>query len=254
MFEAEGVDRKNRIYQIDSSDGYAGVDFNSGSGTLCTVGNGDLTTSGACAPAITLGVSGDAGFTSTGVSALRQMKLLYPTQSSWVWDGGTNTPMVVTMDLDAATAAACAAYKFTQGWALWNGRTWTLQYASNGQCPKLFDGMQAPAPVHLGGGQRDHLRGFRVRVGGARPQLPVAGRQPDGAVHERVGGRRNEARRLHDALAHRQSGRAGDVHEFQRRQQGLLHGHRHPAQPVGIYRDLSLSVSEVWTSNRLNWP
>ena len=152
MVEAQGTDRTNRIYQIDSADGYVGVDFNAGNGTLCSVPNGDLTTSGACAPSIALGLTQD-GFTSPGVTAFRQMKLLYPTQTSWVWNGAANTPMIVTMDLNTATAAACAQYKFTQGWALWDGTKWALQYASDGTCPKLFDGMQAPAPVHLGDGR-----------------------------------------------------------------------------------------------------
>lgn len=153
MFEAEGIDKKNRIYQLDSVDGYVGVDFNPGSATVCNIESGHMVNGGACAPSIALGLSGD-GFASTGVSAFRQMKLLYPTQTSWVWDGSAKTPMIVTMDLNSATASSCGAkYKFTQGWALWDGTKWALQYNTAGTCPKLFDGMQAPAPIHLGDGR-----------------------------------------------------------------------------------------------------
>lgn len=152
FFEAEGADHINRIYSLDSADGYAGLDFNPGSPLKCEVTAGDLASGGACTTTVALGVSND-GFSSKGVKAFRQMKLLYPTQTSGIWDGAANTPMVVTIDMDTATASKCAKYKFTQGWALWSGTKWSLQYASDGICPKLFDGVQAPAPVHLGGGR-----------------------------------------------------------------------------------------------------
>ncbi|MFN7621920.1 MAG: hypothetical protein ACK5RS_02125 [Acidobacteriota bacterium] len=62
-------------------------------------------------------------------------------------DGAAGTAMILTVNLSNQT---CSLYGVVQGYAIWDGSRWRLQYQSNG-CPKLFEQMQAPNPVHLGG-------------------------------------------------------------------------------------------------------
>ena len=40
-------------------------------------------------------------------------------------------------------------FDFNAAYAVWNGKTWAVQYGDDG-CPKLLAGVQAPAPVHIG--------------------------------------------------------------------------------------------------------
>jgi hypothetical protein len=148
-FEANGTDQKNRILQIDSQDGYLGRDFNRGSRTICQTIS-DYAIGGECEARVAIGVEGDAVEGNPGIRNARQFKILYPTLDPTLegrWDGAAGTAMVLTVN---PSNQACSNYTVTQGYAIWNGSRWELQYAANG-CPKLFEQMQAPNPVHLGG-------------------------------------------------------------------------------------------------------
>lgn len=148
-FEANGTDQKNRILQVDSQDGYIGRDFNRGNRTICQ-SIGDYATGGDCEAQVAIGVEGDAVAGNPGISHARQFKILYPTLDQSLdgrWDGAAGTAMVLTVN---PSNQACFSYNFTQAYAIWDGSRWQLQYAANG-CPKLFEQMQAPNPVHLGG-------------------------------------------------------------------------------------------------------
>ncbi len=149
FFEANGTDGKNRILQIDSRDGYQGRDFNRGSRTICQT-IGDYAAGGECEARVMIGVEGDQLEGNPGIQHVRQFKMLYPTIGSTVdnrWDGASGTAMILTVNLSSQT---CSPYAFLQGYAVWDGTGWRVQYQTNG-CPKIFEQMQAPNPVHLGG-------------------------------------------------------------------------------------------------------
>jgi hypothetical protein len=146
FFEANGTDQKNRILYLDSQDGYAGRDFNRGTGTICQTMN-DYSAGGDCEPKVAVGVQGDAIAGNDGISNARQFKVIYPRLKDERWEGAAGTSMVFTVNL---TNSACSPYNFTQGYAVWDGAQWRVQYHSNG-CAKIFEQMQAPNPVHLGG-------------------------------------------------------------------------------------------------------
>ena len=153
FFEAEADnDKRTRIYQIDSKDGYGGIDFNAGTSTLCKDA-ADFNVGGNCDYQLAVGTEIDGVSANLNVTDIRQFKIAYPTQDSWLWDGKVGTFMAATFDLPGVSRpgvrTTCAQYKFTTAFVTWNGSTWAVQY--NGTCPKLFDGMQAPAFVHLGG-------------------------------------------------------------------------------------------------------
>lgn len=150
FFEAlNGNDNKNRIYYLDSKDGYEGIDFDSSSSTLCDSA-ADYATGGGCEYFIALGIQTDPN-PSVNVSDVRQFKIGYPTIDNWLWKGDNNTFMAVTYNID--TTVSCGNIRqFTTGYAVYdsiNGN-WTLQY-SNASCPYFWDGMQAPAIIHMGG-------------------------------------------------------------------------------------------------------
>lgn len=149
FFEASGTDGKNRILQLDSQDGYQGRDFNRGSRTICQT-IGDYAAGGECEARVMIGVEGDQIEGNPGIQQVRQFKMLYPTIGSAVddrWDGASGTAMILTVNLSSQT---CSPYAFLQGYAVWDGTGWRVQYQTNG-CPKIFEQMQAPNPVHLGG-------------------------------------------------------------------------------------------------------
>lgn len=146
FFEANGTDQRNRILYLDSQDGYLGRDFNRGSRTLCQT-MADYASGGECEPKVAVGVQGDAVEGNEGIQNARQFKLVYPKLNDGRWDGAVGTPMVFTVNV---SNPSCSPYSFTQGYAVWNGSRWQVQYQANG-CPKLFEQMQAPNPVHLGG-------------------------------------------------------------------------------------------------------
>lgn len=142
FFEAEGSDRKTRIYSLDSVDGYVGQDFNSGSTTLCSTAT-DYTST--CVPTLVVGVDGDAVGANKKIDNARQNKVGYATLSDWRWDGAAGTFMVFT----SGAVTGCATGK-NHGYAVWDGSAWNVQYAANG-CPKLFTNVQAAFPLHIGG-------------------------------------------------------------------------------------------------------
>jgi hypothetical protein len=145
FFEATGTDQRTRILYLDSQDGYAGRDFKAGPDTLCRT-LADYSAGGSCEPQIAIGVQGDAVSGNARVLNARQFKILYPQRDDVRWAGTPGTPMIFTVNTDAG----CTDRSFTQGYAVWDGQQWQVQYAANG-CPKLFESVQAPMPVHLGG-------------------------------------------------------------------------------------------------------
>jgi hypothetical protein len=145
FFEATGTDQRTRILYLDSHDGYAGRDFNAGPDTLCRT-LADYSAGGSCEPRVAVGVQGDAANGNPRVQNARQFKIIYPQRDDVRWAGAPGTPMIFTVNTDAA----CTDRGMTQGYAVWDGSRWQVQYAENG-CPKLFESVQAPLPVHLGG-------------------------------------------------------------------------------------------------------
>ena len=144
-FEALGADGRTRIMSVDSQDGYAGLDFNSGAAITCSTA-ADYSAGGGCAPTVAIGVEGDAVAGSLRLQNVRQFKIGVPTATDWRWDGAAGTFMRFTTD----AIAGCSTATPNQGYAVWSGSQWDVQYLANG-CPKLFASMQAAHPLHLGG-------------------------------------------------------------------------------------------------------
>jgi len=145
FFEAAGADNKTRILYLDSQDGYLGRDFNSGASGVCTT-SADYSSGGGCVPTIAIGVDGDATLGNTKISNARQFKLGYPILTDWRWGGDVGTFMVFTTE----ATSACTTVGMNHGYAVWSGTQWVVQYATDG-CPKLFKGIQAGFPMHIGG-------------------------------------------------------------------------------------------------------
>ncbi len=146
FFEAQGVDRKTRIYSIDSVDGYTGQDFNSNSTTTTCAATADYSAGGGCAFTVVIGVEGDTVAPNSKILNARQNKVGFPTQTDWRWDGAPGTFMVFT----SGSITGCSTASRNHGYAVWNGSTWDVQYNSAG-CPKLFTSVQAAFPMHIGG-------------------------------------------------------------------------------------------------------
>lgn len=144
-FETAGADNKTRILSINSRDGYVGKDFNAGSSAICQT-TADYSSGGGCEPSVVIGVEGDAVNANSKVSNARQFKIGYPTLNDWRWDESVGTYMVFTLD----QISGCTTYSHNQGYAVWDGSRWNVQYESSG-CPKLMKSMQAATPLHLGG-------------------------------------------------------------------------------------------------------
>jgi len=146
FFEAQGVDRKTRIFSIDSVDGYTGQDFNSSSSSTTCSTTADFSAGGGCAISVAVGVEGDTVAPNAKILNARQNKVGYPTQTDWRWDGAPGTFMVFT----SGSVAGCSTANRTHGYAVWNGSRWDVQYDAAG-CPKLFTNVQAAFPMHIGG-------------------------------------------------------------------------------------------------------
>ncbi len=144
FFEANGADGKNRIYSVDSVDGYVGRDFNQGAASTCS-STADYQSSGACPATLVIGVEGDGAQANARFTAARQNKLAYPTQSDWRWDGAAGAFMVFTVD----QIPGCTTKTHNHAYAVWNGSRFVVQYAADG-CPKMFVGAQAALPMHIG--------------------------------------------------------------------------------------------------------
>jgi hypothetical protein len=144
FFEAQGADGRTRIMSLDSTDGYIGLDFNTGSAGTCSTA-ADYTAGGGCAPTVAIPVEGDAGG-NRGIRNSRQFKVAWPTLESPHWDMAVGTFMVFTTD----NVPGCSPFFMNHGYAVWDGARWVVQYADNG-CPKLFTSAQAAFPFHSGG-------------------------------------------------------------------------------------------------------
>ncbi len=145
FFNGDGRDGRSRVLYLDSQDGYAGRDFHRGASTVCATFQ-DFETGGGCEPAVAVGVDIDTPDGNPHVAQARQFQIGYPTLGSTQWNGAAGTFMWFTLDRDNA----CTPHSINFGYAVWDGRRWVVQYASNG-CPKMLQGTQAPAMVHLGG-------------------------------------------------------------------------------------------------------
>lgn len=144
FFEANDSDGKNRIYSVDSVDGYIGRDFNSGSAVTCTSA-GDYAVGGGCPVSLVIGVEGDGANANSKFTAARQNKIAWPTLTDWRWDGAAGAFMVFTVD----QIPGCSTSGFNHAYAVWNGSKFVVQYAGDG-CPKLFKSAQAALPMHIG--------------------------------------------------------------------------------------------------------
>jgi hypothetical protein len=153
MFEAVGIDDATRILSLDSVDAAVGSDFHSGDPTYCSL-PADYESDGGCHPTVEIGVDGDDGVESLGIHNARQQKVGVPTLQDWRWGGTAGTFMVFTTD----RVNGCTESQINHGYAVFDGTSWAVQVAESG-CPKLFTGVQAMAPLHLGGGT------FKIQFG-----------------------------------------------------------------------------------------
>lgn len=150
FMEATSDDNHSRLYQIDSQDGYIGKDFDSSGDSACRCSSGDFVFGADCSLDTVMGVSTDPNFSQNQkINHIRQFKIGYPMRNDWLWDGSDKTFMVATIDLTDLNGPN--TYKMTQAFAHYDSLTqqWAFEY--NGTYPKMFDGMQAPSIVHLGG-------------------------------------------------------------------------------------------------------
>lgn len=173
FFAALGSDGKSRILSLDSQDGYAGADFNTGLPTVCSAA-ADYAAGGPCAPSVVVGVEGDAAGANARIVNARQFKIGYPTRASWLWDGAPGTFMVFTTD----PLTGCSSVQMNHAYAVWSGTSWVVQYAANG-CPKHWQNMQAAHPLHLGAGRYKMYYGDTSDVSARPPgaQFPFLGRK-----------------------------------------------------------------------------
>ena len=170
FFEALGADGRTRIMHIDSQDGLAGRDFHKGPSTVCATA-ADYAAGGPCAPTLDVAIAGDPGG-NPGFTDARQFKIGYPLLDDWRFHESPGTFMVITV----SGATACSRASRTTAYALWDGARWAVQYAANG-CPKLFENIQAPMPVHTGPGRYKMYFGNPTEMTGVAPgsRLPWLG-------------------------------------------------------------------------------
>ena len=145
FFEAEGGDGTTRILSLDSDDGFVGRDFHGGAETVCEE-QGHYSPGGLCEPDLVLGIQGDPEHGVPNSWAVRQHKVGIKTLDDWRWDEAPGTFMVFTVNLNSSCPAANRAH----GYASYDGTDWVVDV--DGGCPELFDGVQAMAPLHRGGG------------------------------------------------------------------------------------------------------
>jgi len=147
FFGPVDADNKARIVSLDSQDGFVGRDFNSGSATSCST-TADYSTGGGCVPTVVIATPDGRGIVGPQFKYFNagQFKVGFPSLTDWRWDEAAGTFMVFTVD----RMASCSTYGFNHAYAVWDGASWVVQYASDG-CPKLFKSAQAAFPMHLGG-------------------------------------------------------------------------------------------------------
>ena len=146
FFEAAGADGRTRVLYLDSQDGYAGRDFHKGEATICATLE-DFSADSGCEPTLAIGVDIDGPQGNPRIQHARQFKVGYPTRGSWQWDGSPGTFMLFTLN---TSDTSCTPFRMNWGCAVWDGGRWVVQYDAGG-CPKMFRGIQAAFPVHLGG-------------------------------------------------------------------------------------------------------
>lgn len=170
FFEALGADGRTRIMHIDSQDGWIGRDFNRGPSTVCATA-ADYAVDGPCAPALDVAIASDPGG-NPGFTDARQFKIGYPLLDDWRFHETPGTFMVITV----SGATACSRASRTTAYALWDGVRWAVQYAANG-CPKLFENIQAPMPVHTAADRYKMYFGNPTEMTGVVPgsRLPWLG-------------------------------------------------------------------------------
>lgn len=170
FFEALGADGRTRIMHLDSQDGFIGRDFHQGAATVCSTAS-DYSAGGPCAPVLDVSIASDRGG-NPGFTDARQFKIGYPVLDDWRFHETPGTFMVITV----SGATACSRAARTTAYALWDGARWVVQYAANG-CPKLFENIQAPMPVHVGGGRYKMYYGNPTEMTGivAGSRLPWLG-------------------------------------------------------------------------------
>ncbi len=171
FFEAAGADNRTRILWVDSHDGYAGLDFNSGAAGVCST-SADYSAGGGCAPTVAIGVEGDASSGWPRIANARQFKIGVPTAADWRWDGSAGTFMVFTVD----AIPGCTSASHNQAYAVWSGTAWQVQYDATG-CPKHLASAQAAHPLHLGAARYKLYYGDPSDATGriAGSQLPFLG-------------------------------------------------------------------------------
>ncbi len=159
FFEARGADGLTRILQLDSRDGLRGEDFHAEDKQQCDT---EPDWSGPCLPSVAVAVASDPDGNPKLENA-RQNKVGFPTMDDWRWDGEAGAFMIIT----AEKPEGCSEQQRNQAYALFDGESWQVQYDEAG-CPKLFEDMQAPAPLHLGGGRYKLYAGAPSQQEGAR--------------------------------------------------------------------------------------
>jgi len=146
FFEAQGSDGRTRVLSLDSQDGYVGRDFHRGAATRCSSFQ-DFAPGGGCEPEVVIGVDIDGERGNANVRNARQFKVAWPNRDGRVWDGAAGTFLLFTTEY---RDGLCSGAGFNFGYAVYDGERWVVQYEDDG-CPKLMKGMQAMAPMHLGG-------------------------------------------------------------------------------------------------------
>ncbi len=146
FFEAQATDGRTRVLSLDSQDGYVARDFHRGAATRCSTFQ-DFAPGGPCEPTIEIGVDLDGGQANPNVPNARQFKVAWPNRDGRAWDGAPGAFLLFTTEY---RDRSCSTAGFNFGYAVYDGERWLVQYQEDG-CPKLMKGMQAMAPMHLGG-------------------------------------------------------------------------------------------------------
>ncbi|MBL8176391.1 MAG: hypothetical protein JNK48_17070 [Bryobacterales bacterium] len=146
FFEAQATDGRTRVLSLDSQDGYIARDFHRGPATRCST-FADFAPGGPCEPAIVIGVDIDAAQSNPNLLNARQFKVAWPNRDGRAWDGAPGAFLLFTTEY---RDGRCSTAGFNFGYAIYDGERWQVQYNDDG-CPRLMKGMQAMAPMHLGG-------------------------------------------------------------------------------------------------------
>ncbi len=143
-----GGSSENRIFSLDSQDGYVGLDFHGQSTKAICNTTSDYSSSTACLPTLVIGNSTDDATRFANINQARQFKLGWPTLTDWRWNGEAGTFMIFTVEVP--TSCSSSSY-IMQSYAQYDGSSqWDVQFDDSTGCPHIFERMQAPSPMHLG--------------------------------------------------------------------------------------------------------